>query len=520
MMSRRNPIRRSGLAAATALLLGACSPAPSPSGEPSEPTAGAEAVPATTTTQSQPLAAVRLCGKRHENPDSSIVCQTTTDVASLYNKVLVEQIKNKCTIFTPTSWQSCMEWPPVLWAEGTSIGNQAEYRAQTERIMTFYRTANSTDVTMRSYELSIQKMKEVSSRTWLDNSDDLEALRKSNKQVLDTGLSDILKVKAAEENRGAEAAAADSREMLAKVQQTLDAHKARVDALQPAYAALVQQFAAYRTNEPVTLAQLQGLVQRASTATLVTLGDVQLELVQLSRAESAAPQQMRLDAIRMSRQLAYEDSVLEEELRPYVAFMQANTIERPQLVAASVRVLESVVSYADSRYQRVSDIVQKTLTGMTRRREALVAQAADNATRQTMTDAATLDASQKFLAEMNARVTQVGKLPPRSTKLRLYYMAGKLLEHEGILQLQPVCARITSTPWMGTGCNALTLQYSKSRTYVTSTIPNTLRLNVSTMRNAGVNGAMLTEVEQHLAANNLRAAAAAHDVAVRASEAL
>ena len=56
----------------------------------------------------------------------------------------------------------------------------------------------------------------------------------------------------------------------------------------PAYTTLVEQFAAWRTNEAVVLAQLQTLAQQASTATLATIPNIQLELVQLSRTESRA----------------------------------------------------------------------------------------------------------------------------------------------------------------------------------------------------------------------------------------
>ncbi|MHA7628368.1 hypothetical protein [Corallococcus sp. M7] len=473
-----------------------------------------------TQTEKQPLGSVRLCGKRHEQGANSIVCQYTTNVESLYNKILIEQIKNKCTILTPTSWESCMQWPPVLWVESTSAENFNAFYEQSERIMAFYRTANSPDVTTLSYELSLRQIKEVAHDIWFRDLKKPDEVRASNQQILDTSLADILKDKGAAEGKVVQVQVAGSREGVDKVQDIINAHQLRVNELQSAFSAIVRDFIAYKAQEPIILAQLQSLSERASTATLLTLPTIQVELAQLSRAESAAPQQMQMHASRLAHQLANEDATVLEKLQPHISFMQENNLKRPHMTTASIRRLERIEAYADARHARLVGIVKKLLTGIDQRRVNLVAQAANQATRDAMTSAATLTASSQFLSQMNARVSEVGKLPRRSVKLGLYFLASKLQEHEGILQLQPSCANIVSTPWMGTGCNALSLQYSKSRTYVNSTIPNMIRLNIAAMRRAAVNETMLTEIEQHLAANRLRAATLAHDVAVVSSESL
>jgi hypothetical protein len=517
MTSPRNPFRRSGLAAASVLLLGTACGEQSTSAKSS----GARPEPAPVAQAGQELGTVRICGKRHEDPDKKTLCMSTTDVGSVYSKILEDHIRNVCVILTPTSWQSCMEWPPVLWPEVTSAENSTVWTEQAQRIVTFYKSAGSTqEVTMKSNQLSLEKIRDVAWQMRDQHGAELEALYKRNQNILNTELSAPLKQRAAAEGKALQAEKAEHRENLTEIQVVIDEHQAKLRTLQPTYDALLLQFAGYRTTEPVILARLQELARLASTATLQTLPNVQLELVQLSRAESLSPQQMALDAKVLAVKMGYEHDTFLSELAPYAAFMRDNGITRPNLADASIQVLENIISYADSRYARTSDIIQKTLEGIRRRQEALAAQSVDAATRKTLADASTLEASQKFLAEMNARVTEVGTLPPRSTKLALYYLAEKLREHEAILQLQPVCANTSSTPWMGTGCNALALQYSKSRTYITSTLPNMIRLNLTRLRTAGVNPTLLQQVEQHLATNSIRAATVSYDVAVRASESL
>lgn len=518
MKSPYNPLRRYGLAAAASvMLLGtACGEKPT-----SEKPTGEQPAAVPVAQVGQALGTVRICGKRHEEPDSKTVCVNTTDPGSVYTKVVEEQIRRVCTILTDTSWSSCMKWPPVLWPESTSAENSTVWTEQAQRIVNFYKSPGSVeDVTSRSNELSLQKIRDVAREMRSRYGARAEELNRSSQRILNTELTATLKERAAKDGKALQAVKAEERENLNEIQAVIDVHQAKLLTLQTEHGTLVRQFASYRNNEPILLARLQELAQQASTATLDTLPNIQLELVQLSRAESLSPQQMAIDARVLSVKLGYEHNTFQSELEPYAAFMRERNIPRPNLVDLPTQQMENIISYVDSRYARTSDIIKKTLEGIRRRREALVAQSADDATRKTLTDAATLEASQKFLAEMNARVTEVGKLPPRSTKLNLYLLSEKLNEHESILQFQPLCANTTSTPWMGTGCNALALQYSKSRTYVTSTIPNMIRLNLGTLRTAGVNPTLLQQVEQHLAANNIRAATTSYDVAVRASETL
>ncbi len=409
----------------------------------------------------------------------------------------------------------------MMWPEFTSAANSVTWTEQAQRISAFYQEPGSTpDVTMKSYELSMERIRHGAWEMRDAYRGETQELAKRNGSIRNTQLPAILKQRALEDGREVQAWAAAKREEISEIQGLIDAYRTKLLEMTPEYEALVTQFVEYRGNEEAVLEQLQSLAQNASTASLETLPHLQLSLVQVSRTESLLPQQMALGARALSLKMAHAHDTFMTEVNPYVAFMTAHGMVRPNMADTSVQVLESIIAYADARYARTSEIVSKVMAGIRRRQEALVAQSAEDEAREVLTESSTLEASQKFLTEMNARVTQVGRLPPRSTRLGLYYLAGKLLEHEGILQLQGTCANTVSTPWMGTGCNVLAPQYAKSRTYVMSTIPTILRMNVGKMRTAGVNEALLQEVEGHLTANRLRAATIAYDVAVRASEVL
>ncbi|WP_342378803.1 hypothetical protein NVS55_05315 [Myxococcus stipitatus] len=518
-------IRGHGFVPFAALLLAAgCGQQTSPESPPTS----ANKEPGPTATVTRAASTPAICAYRPDYKVIPTTCSSTREPADLYQGVL-DVIRSNCIVLAPNpteaetkrAWEACMKYPPVLWVEAATSPDQFDaWNAQVERIAVFYRTSNAENVTATSFEQSLRKIREIAEEMVNNYHAPIRQVVDSNRRILDSALPELLKVKAAEEGKTAQADLAHQRETVLEIQSLLDRHQESLQTHQAAYAALVAQFETYRTNEPILLARLNTLVQQASTATLATLPNVQLELVQLSRAEGIAPQQLQLEAFRLSRQLSRVHDELEAELEPHLDFMRAHNFARPKLADEPMEVLANIQAYADSRYVRTGDIVTKTLDGIRRRQTALMTLQADQATRQTIVQNTNLAASTQFLAETTARVTEVGKLPPRSTKLRLYFLAGKLQEHESILQLESVCAKAAATPWMGTGCNTLALQFSKSRNYVNTTLPGTMRLNIASMRTAGVNATLLQEIEQHLAAGRVRAAAIAHDVALRSSEPL
>ncbi|AGC42380.1 hypothetical protein MYSTI_01031 [Myxococcus stipitatus DSM 14675] len=482
-----------------------------------------------TATVTQASSTPDICAYRPDYNAIPTTCSSTREPADLYQGVL-NLIRANCITLAenpgnPTeaekkrAWEACMKYPPVLWVKAATSPDQFDaWNAQVERVAVFYRTSNAPDVTATSFEQSLRKIREVANEMVNSYHAPIRQVENSNRRILDSTLPELLKAKAEAEGKPVQAELAHQRETMSEIRSVFDRHQAKLQTYQPAYAALVAQFETYRTNEPILLDRLQVLVQQASTATLATLPNVQLELVQLSRAESIAPQTLQLEAFRLSRQLSRVHDEYEEELEPHFDFIRTHNVARPKLADEPMQVLANIQAYADSRYVRTTDIVTKTLDGIRRRQTALMTLQADQATRQTIVQNTNLAASTQFLAETTARVTEVGKLPPRSTKLRLYFLAGKLQEHESILQLESVCAKAAATPWMGTGCNTLALQFSKSRNYVNLTLPGTMRLNIASMRTAGVNATLLQEIEQHLAAGRVRAAAISHDVALRSSE--
>ncbi|QSQ12443.1 hypothetical protein [Myxococcus landrumensis] len=423
-----------------------------------------------------------------------------------------------CNTFTDATIRSdCHARPPYVFVPKGSSTNPGDWVAGTEQVQYYFRTSASASTAV--YERSLEKLDEIA--------DNMLGPAQSELNRRNTGitnarahLGDALKARADADRGIAIATLGTQRETLNAYQSAFNVYQGAVQALEPQVTTLFNTFVTFRDGEAAVFTQLQDIAQRASTATLAQLAPLQMELVALSRAESQAPQQLWLDTRRLAHTLSQLHVEHHRKMDPYAAFLTQNNIPRVDLTARSGVILNSIASYTDARYARVSEAVKKLLAGLTERQGALVASQANADTRQTLANAAMLKASETFLANANTRTTALWQMPPKSTKLKLFFLSAKHVDFESILQLEPLCMHVspTSTAWMETGCIALRRQFTSARNYVNTTLPNMVRLNVTQMRRAGVSETHLADVETHLANANLRQAVLAHDAALRASD--
>ncbi|NMO20262.1 hypothetical protein HPC49_22685 [Pyxidicoccus fallax] len=333
----------------------------------------------------------------------------------------------------------------------------------------------------------------------------------------------VVKQKASEYSEPVVLEAADVKAGMTRLEDVVASARAGLEALGPEVVALADRFRTYKGTESATTAELHALATQGSAANLQGLVTVQLDAVALAQQESGEASELVLEAMRLRTRLALLQEEYLEQLEPLQEFIAQRGLHMGDLVRGELQMLGGIEGYCDSRRRKVLSAVDRLLEGMKQRRDALIGLEANEATRQALADAAFLTASQRFLDDVTARSTQLWQVAPKSTRLKLSFLSAKYDQMESYLQFEPACAppQDGARSWREAGCVAMRRDFSRVRTWMTSTLPGTLRLNVSMMRSAGgVPAALLTDVEAKLAAGQLKAAAVAHDAALNVSDGL
>ena len=109
-------------------------------------------------------------------------------------------------------------------------------------------------------------------------------------------------------------------------------------------------------------------------------------------------------------------------------------------------------------------------------------------------------------------------MPPNSA-LGLPLQGERFHAMTAFRQLEGICKDLTQlATWRAPGCQKVTTELSKVRTYLTQTLPFTLKYGVQKMRAAGFNNEVLTEIETRVAAGELAQAVHLYDATLRAAE--
>ncbi|WP_244227405.1 hypothetical protein [Corallococcus aberystwythensis] len=317
--------------------------------------------------------------------------------------------------------------------------------------------------------------------------------------------------------------AADVKAGMTRLDLRIAEARTTLEALSPQVVSLVGQFEAYRNTEAASIAALQALAAQASTAGFQGLETAMLTAADLSHQESGATTALVTEARRLRSLLARAQEEYTDSLVPQRELIATRGLRMGDLVVGERKMVEGIEGYCEARKRKTLTTLERLLEGMKQRREALIALEADQATRQALADEAFLTASQRFLSDVTPRSTQLWQVAPKSTVLKLSFLSEKFDQMESYLQFEPACAppAAGTRSWREAGCVAMRRDFSRVRSWRTSTLPGTLRLNVAMMRQAGsVPAALLAEVEALTAAGQLKAAATVHDAALRVSDGL
>jgi hypothetical protein len=314
---------------------------------------------------------------------------------------------------------------------------------------------------------------------------------------------------------------------LVEVRQKVSA----VDALTQEYAADIALMAAplkqvitryrdYRATEQATVNALERASDEGTAATVVErFADIKVGLASVSQTESLAAQELELEAKRVRRRLESIQAAYDAALAPYAQFLVERNLPHPDLAAEPVAALDEMMGYARRREQRVADAIIALLGGLNHRLAVLMLTWADEATRQATADAAFLRASQAFLAQVNAQVASMLKVPPKGPKLKLPYLTDQYQRTIAFLQLAPLCGS-TSPSWAQPGCAVLNVNLAKAKNMAEKSIPGTIKLGAAVLRNKGADPDVCAQIELAVAQKRISTAVLLYDTTVRHMESL
>lgn len=446
----------------------------------------------------------QICADWSPNGATDRECDTTQDVGLVYAKAKQKAGAKASTIAVWVLW-------PIDEGQESDTGKVAAWFAQAQRVVDWLRASNADTALFERSIKGLTKQKDEMKKSQ-------DRLINSKKGATNGALQKVKDAVGAVSAEKAPIAAelADARVALGEMQVALDRAKAQLVALQPVYTGLVFDFQVYKQNEPMTMTALQTFSQLASNGDAATIATVQVGLGDVETQEANRASTFSVQAMLVRARLTAIQVEYELALQPHEDFMTRYGIVAARVVMSEVRAVGNMIAYAAQRQRSIEQAAAQLLDGMRARTDALVALAAEQATRDTVANAQFLQASQRFVDEANARMAALWAALPASNTLKYPFLSAQYDRFVTFLQLEPACsqAALASSSWMKTGCNLMAPSFSRAHSYLTDTLPGTLRLRVMLLRRKNANASLLSEVETQLGVGNLKAACNAYDAAL------
>ncbi|MFB1484142.1 hypothetical protein [Corallococcus sp. RDP092CA] len=456
-----------------------------------------------------------FCAIRPGHHDRHVCDRPPQTPQGVYDQILSDQI-NQCGADLTCRYQPIQVWATSPEANASTAEIVAWLEAQNQVIDFLKTTQQSAETLHRSLFLHSEERKVRYNQQILLIAEGTERLSTITKNV-----ETQVKMQASAYRDPVVMEEAEVKAGMTQLDLVVAEARASLEALSPKIVSLVGQFEAYRSTEANSVTALQALAAQGSMADLQGLETALLAAADLAHHESTVASALIMDARRLRYQLAQTQEDYAASLTPHREFIQKHGLQLGDLVVGERKMMEGIEGYCEARIHKTLTTVDRLLEGMKQRRDALIALEANQATRQALADEAFLTASQRFLSDVSTRSTQLWQLAPKSTVLKLSFLSEKFDQMESYLQFEPACEppAAGTRSWREAGCTAMRRDFARAKTWRTSTLPGTLRLNVAMMRQAGnVPAAMLAEVETLTTAGQLKAATTVHDAALRVSD--
>jgi hypothetical protein len=283
------------------------------------------------------------------------------------------------------------------------------------------------------------------------------------------------------------------------------------------YKDVAGRYQTYRSNEGTAVDKIAAIAQAAADADLSSIAKLKQQLRDLSANESQLPGQLVIDTARLSSELTSVQMQYDRRLAPLLSFMKDKGFAKPDETSVALHSLAEMYAYCLAREDRIRQALVAVNDGLNRRTQGLLAQATDQATRDTLVKTAQLQSSSAYVGDVNATLGSLWKTLPQSTKLKLYYLSDKADEMTAFLQREGLCSG-TVPDYMQTGCKLMKADFTKAHDWLTKTAPSTIRIQLMMMKNAGLPKDRIDAISAELAAGKVRQAAYDQDSLLATSD--
>ncbi len=332
------------------------------------------------------------------------------------------------------------------------------------------------------------------------------------------GFKTALVDKAGAEKDPLVAARAMDKQAMGAAQAVFDQERSEIGPLGATYADLVTAFADYRATEAAETATYALLSAQASEAAAEAIPDIEQAILSASLAASAKPNALRVSAMKLSAQIQVTEIASQKAIGPHQEFLATHGAALPDMTSGALRSITAMLGYVQQRVARSDATAIRLLEGAAMRAQTLtLLKTKDAGARLKIAQADLLKAGTTFQAGATARVAALSAAPEASKALRLPYLARRYDQITALLQMQPLCQPASSS-WREAGCSALRGQFSAAAAYRETTLPVLITAGVATMRDKGVEAALLDAVQAKLKAGDVKGAALVYDAAVRTTE--
>ena len=287
---------------------------------------------------------------------------------------------------------------------------------------------------------------------------------------------------------------------------------------------ILTNFIEMKKEYSVVFNEINELVAVASQSDVPELADIQTRLFDLESDYSVLPNQILLDAKRFRGELLGEKSKFDREigeLRDTAASMGLDWDEIAEeygiksytevleLVTSTSRMVHTCDDYLEKLHQRVKRISEQ----LTQRKNALIVQQVSAAEKKRIKEASLLQASTRFLDQVNEKIEILWEPAVKSEFYNISYLEEAYKRVLGFLQMAVMCEDTnTIVTWMETGCVAVNNEKAKAERYLQRTIPFLLRLNAKVLRNAGADETLVTTVEAGSTGGDVAMAVSNNDI--------
>lgn len=289
----------------------------------------------------------------------------------------------------------------------------------------------------------------------------------------------------------------------------IDDYTSEIGSLADSYTSAANDYSKYHASEQLVINAMADLIVRANVSALGDFGPLQAKLVALAQAELTTSAPLLTQIKRIRRRLVFTQGELEVWVEPLRDFLAQEGIVVPELTGVTVGHLDKMVRYIESRVVRLNHKTAEVLQRLQDRHSALIREAADEATQDTIRATAAAAARTDFLERANQQISELWSAGPYAGDVEL--LAPRHQKVLAILQMEGICEAGRRLSWMDDGCTAINRNIRRARSYLDFSLRFKLLSGASNFRGRSAPEALVAEMSSAFDGGDVERALFVHD---------